>query len=346
MTKSVKGCLLVMFVCFLASLMPMTHAEAEDSITLKLNLVFPPGSPADIASNQFAKDVAERTNGAIKVEVYTSSQLGGVTATYQGMTLGTIDMTVLDASLGGFMKGHEEFFIGQLPYLFNSLADADRIYNSDVFAPMYERLRQDKGIRTLTVAGYKQGRCINTTKGPIFSPADCKGLKIRVMPIPVCIKLFETWGFNPVPVNWSELYMAMKQGVVEGQDNGPDLTCPQKFYEVAKYYAITNHVYCAFAWLISEKTWEKIPEKYHSTLKEAAKSAGDSLTAASDEQWHTCMETMLQSGVKVTLPDRHAFREASKDLYKEFDGKLWEAGLVEKIRAMQPENPELNITGF
>ncbi len=345
MGVSLRSCsvsALILVVSFLL-LCPLNAGAAT---TLKLNLVFPPGSPADIAANQFAKGVEKRTNGEIVVQVFPSSQLGGVTATYQGMTMGSLDMTVLDASMAGEMKGHEEFFIGQLPYLFSSLAEADRIYNSEIFAPMYERLRQDKGIRTLAVAGYKQGRCVNTTKGPIFSPEDCKGIKIRVMPIPVCIRLFETWGFKPVPVNWSELYMAMKQGIVDGQDNGPDLTCPPKFYEAAGYYAITNHVYCAFAWLMSEKTWTKIPEKYHTVLKEEAKRAGDALTAASEEQWLDCVNTMLRAGVKVTIPDREAFREASKDLYKEFEGTMWEKGLVEKIRAMQPQASKLNISGF
>ena len=324
-------------------LVPFT---TEAAITLKLNLVFPPGAPADIAANDFAKGVAKRTNGEVIVQVYPSFQLGGVSATYQGMTLGTIDMTAIDCTLAGEMKGHEAFYVGQLPYLFNSLGEADRIYNSELFAPIYEKLRQDKGIRTLTVAGYKQGRNINTTKGPIFSPEDCKGIKIRVMPIPVCIRLFEVWGFKPVPVNWNELYMAMKQGIVDGQDNGPDLTCPEKFYEVAQYYAITNHVYAAFAWYISEKSWNKVPEKFHNILKEEAKTAGAALTAASEKQWNDCVNTMIKSGVKVTLPNREAFRQASKDLYKEFDGKLWEKGFVEKIRAMQGEEAQFNITGF
>lgn len=326
---------LIGVVCIMAAMGLVGVPQAAAAMTLKLNSPFAPGAPADKAAKAFAQKMKDRTNGEIQIQIYPASQLGNVFATYQGLTLGTIDMTVIDSGLAGYIKGHEAFFVGQVPYLFNSLAECERMYNSEIYAPLYDRLLKDKGIRKLVVAGYKQGRCINTTKGPIFSPQDCKGIKIRVMPIPLCIKVFETWGFKPTPVNWAELYMALKQGIVEGQDNGPDLTCPQKFYEVAKYFAVTNHVYSSYAWYVSEKTWKKVPEKYYDVFVEEAKRAGNDLTAASQLQWNECINTMAESGVKITIPNRAAFRDAVKDVYKEFDGKVWPAGMVEKIRAAQ-----------
>jgi TRAP-type transport system periplasmic protein len=323
-----------LLVCTFTLTMAMVP-QAQAETTLKFNHVFAPGAPADRAAHFFAENVEKKTNGEIKVQIFPSSQLGNVLGTFQGLTLGTIDATVIDVNMAGYIKGHEAFFIGQVPYLFKSLNDAERIYNSDLFKPLFDKLREDKGVRMIAVSGHKQGRCINTTKGPIFSPADCKGIKIRVMPIPVCIKSFETWGFKSTPVNWSELYMALKQGIVDGQDNGPDLTCPQKFYEVAKYFAITNHVYASFGWYLSEKTWKKIPAQYHELLQDEAKNAGQMLTDYSKIQWQNCVDTMLQSGVKITYPDRFAFADAVKDVYKEFDGSLWPQGMVEKIKSMQ-----------
>jgi TRAP-type transport system periplasmic protein len=308
---------------------------AEGAMTLKLNHVFVPGAPADRAAELFAQNVNKRSQGELQVQIFKSAQLGDVLGTYQGLTLGTIDFTVVDASLGGYIKGHEELFVGQVPYLYDSLEDAARIYNSEIYVPLTERLRKEKGIRTMAVAGFKQGRCINTIKGPIFSPADCKDIKIRVMPCPISIKTFAAWGFKPTPVNWNELYMALKQGIVEGQDNGPDLTCPEKFYEVAKYYAFSNHVYCMFGWYASEKTWPKIPDKFKPILIEEAKRAGDSLTASSNRQFHECIDIMAKAGVKITVPNRFAFAEAAKDVWKEFDGKMWPEGMVQKIRDMQ-----------
>lgn len=319
----------------IASIALFWTINSQAAMTLKFNHTFYPNDPVHIATKQFAQEVEKKTNGEIKIQVYHTGQLGNVLNTYQGLTLGTIDFTILSASLIGYLKGHEEFFIGQLPYLFNSNADARRIYRSEIFDPLYDKLVKEKGIRKLAIAGSKHPRCINTTKGPIFSTEDCKGLKIRVMPVPVSIKAFQAFGFQTTPVNWTELYMALKQGVVEGQDNGPDLTVSAKFYEVAKYYAMTNHVNNALVWLVSEKAWKKVPEKYHAIMKEAALKAGKKLTAEAEKQTQKDIETLLKAGVKITIPNRASFREAVKDVWKEFDGKLWPSGMYEKIRAMQ-----------
>jgi TRAP-type C4-dicarboxylate transport system substrate-binding protein len=308
---------------------------AEATMTLKFAHVFAPGSLEDKCIVSFAQKVEKRTNGEIKYQIFPAGQLGDIPASYQGMSLGTIDNFFVDITLLGYLKGHEEFFLGQVPYLFNSVEDARRIYNSEIYAPLLEKVRKEKGIRILAVRGDRAPRGINTTKGPIFAPADCKDIKIRVMPIPISIRTFEVWGFKSTPVAWNELFMALKQGLVEGQDNGLDVTVPNKFFEVAKYYAFSDHVYSIYGWYMSEKTYNKIPAKYQSIFSEEAKAAGDLETKLGVARQEKDLDTMLKAGVKVTIPNRYAFREASKDVYKEFEGKLWPAGMVEKIRAAQ-----------
>lgn len=309
--------------------------RVEATMNLKFAHVFAPDSLEDRCMHSFAKQMEKRTNGEIKIQIFPAAQLGDVLASFQGLSLGTIDLSFVDISLVGYLKGHEDFFVGQVPFLFDTVDDARRIYNSDLYTPLYEKLRKEKGIRVLAVRGDRAPRAINTTKGPIFSPADCRGIKIRVMPIPVSIKTFEVWGFKPTPVGWAELFMALKQGLVEGQDNGLDVTVPGKFYEVAKYFAFSDHVYSLYGWYISEKTWNKIPEKYHSFLVEEAKAAGDLETKRGVQRQLDDLNTILKGGVMVTIPNRFSFGEVSKNVYKEFEGKLWPAGLVEKIRAMQ-----------
>ena len=330
--KSLKAKILFGIVAGLLILFPVA---GEAATTLKFAHVFAPGSLEDRCINSFAQQVEKRTNGEIKYQIFPAGQLGDIPASYQGMSIGTIDNFFVEITLLGYLKGHEEFFVGQVPYLFDTVEDARRIYNSEAYAPLFERVRKEKGIRVLAVRGDRASRSINTTKGPIFTPADCKDIKIRVMPIPVSIKNFEAWGFKPTPVAWNELFMALKQGLVEGQDNGLDVTVPNKFYEVARYYAIADQVHSLYGWYMSEKAWNKIPEKYRKIFVEEAKTAGDLETELGIQRQIDDLNTMLKAGVRVTIPNRFAFREASKDVYKEFEGKLWPAGLVEKIRAMQ-----------
>jgi len=330
-TKTVKVMALVV------GLMLVFATISQAASQMKFNHVFAPDSPEDISIKAFAKNVGERTNGEIQIEVYPSGQLGDIQPSFQNLSLGFIDFFMIDISLLGYIKGQEGFFIGQVPYLFNTVEDARRIYNSDVFAPIYEKLRNEKGIRVLAVRGDRSPRAINTTKGPIFNLSDCKGIKIRVLPNPISIRTFELWGFKPTPVNWSELFMALKQGLVDGQDNGLDMTVPSKFYEVTNYYAYSNHVHSLQGWYISEKSWNKLQNKYQQILLEEATKAGDILTQLRIKRERDFLNTILKAGLKVTIPNRNEFREATKDMYKEWEGKYWPEGMVEKIRSLQQE---------
>src|SRR5690606_22893599 len=149
------------------------------------------------------------------------------------------------------------------------------------------------------------------------------------------IATFEAWGFKPTPINYNELYLALRQGVVDGQDNGLDVTVPAKFHEVTKYYAYTDHVYSVYGWFVAGKSCNRIPEQIRPILVEEAQKAGDVITAKGAEREAEDLRTILKAALKVTIPNRPAFEELTKDLYKQFEGKLWPEGMVAKIKAMQ-----------
>ena len=321
----------VLFLCVMA-LQPSAFGAA---VTLKFNHLFAPDSLENKGITTFAQRVADRTKGAFKIDVFPSGQLGDIQASFQALTLGTIDLYFVDITLIGYIKGQEAFFIGQVPYLFKTAESALKLYNTELFAPLYEKLSKEKGVRVLTVRGNRSPRLINTTKGPIFTPEDGNGIKIRVMPLPVSIKTFEAWGFKSTPFNWGELYMGMKQGIVEGQDNGLDTTVGNKMYEVAPYIAFTDHVYSVYGWYISEKAWQKVPTGQKKIFEDEAKAAGDMISSMRAKQEEEDLRTLMKAGVKMTVPNRLAFMEKSKDVYKEYEGKFWPAGLVEKIRSSQ-----------
>lgn len=325
----------LVFFAILAATFALWPMAVDAAMILRLSHTFAPDSLEDRCAHAFSQQVEKQTNGEIKIQIFPASQIGDTLASFQGMTLGTLDFHIIDITLLGYLKGHEEFFVGWVPYLYDSVEDARRIYNSELYAPLYERVRKEKGIRVLAVRGDRAPRALNTTKGPIFSPEDCKGIKIRVTPVPVSVKTVDAWGMKATPINFNELFMALKQGTVDGQDNGLDVTVPLKFTEVAKYLAFTDHMYSIYGWYISEKTWNKVPSKYQGILDKEAKAAGDQLTKFGLQRQTDDLNSILKGGAKVTIPNRLAFREAAKDVYKEFEGKMWPQGLVEKIRAMQ-----------
>lgn len=319
----------------LAALLVMAGTVSAQAADLRFGHSFAESSLENNAIVRMAERVSERTDGEVNIQVFPAGQLGSIGATFSGMGLGTIDLTLLDVSLLGYQQGHEEFFVGQVPFLFKSQEAVSKVFNSDLFADMYDRIREEKGIRVMAVAGDRAPRSLNTTKGPIFSPEDAAGIKMRVLPNPVSIASFEAWGIDPTPLAFGELYLSMRQGVVEGQDNGLDVTVPNNFQEVTSHYAMLDHVRGIYGWYIADTTWERLSEDHRAIVAEEAQNAGDMISELGQQRMEDDLATILEAGLKVTIPNRAAFEELSKDIYKEFDGTLWRAGLVDEIRAMQ-----------
>lgn len=319
----------------LATLIALGGAIAAQAADLRFGHSFAAESLENNAIIRMAENVSERTGGEVNIQVFPAGQLGSIGATFSGMGLGTIDMTLLDVSLLGYQQGHEEFFVGQVPFLFKSQEAVSKVFNSDLFAEMYERIRAEKGIRVMAVAGDRAPRSLNTTKGPIFSPEDAAGIKMRVLPNPVSIASFEAWGVDPTPLDFNELYLSMRQGVVEGQDNGLDVTVPNNFQEVTSHYAMLDHVRGIYGWYIADMTWERLSEEHRAIVAEEAQNAGNMISELGAQRMEDDLNTILEAGLKVTVPNRAAFEELSKDIYKQFDGTLWRAGLVDEILAMQ-----------
>jgi tripartite ATP-independent transporter DctP family solute receptor len=319
----------------LSAMLALGTTSLAQAADLRFGHSFAESSLENQAINQFADAVRERTNGEVNIQVFPAGQLGNIGATFSAISLGTIDMTMLDVSLLGYQKGHEEFFVGQVPFLFKTQEGARRVMNSPLFADMYERLRAEKGIRVLAVAGDRAPRALNTTKGPINTPADAEGITIRVLPNPVSIASFEAWGMRPTPLDFGELYLAIRQGVVEGQDNGLDVTVPNNFHEITDYFAELDHVRGIYGWYLSDLTWDRLSEDARQIMLEEAQRAGDLISDQGQKRMDDDRATLIAAGVEVSTPDRAAFEELSKDIYMQFDGSLWREGLVAEILVMQ-----------
>ena len=159
--------------------------------------------------------------------------------------------------------------------------------------------------------------------------------EIRVPPIEVIRATWETLGAKPVVMGLSDIYMGLSRGQLDGQENGFDAIIGFKWYEVTKNYSPLNQVYEVSAYYMNEKLWQGLTPQERDILKTAAKLGGESMTKAGDDLARDGLETLKKAGVVISEPDRAAFQDALKEMHKKYDGKLWPAGLVEKIKAMQ-----------
>lgn len=132
-----------------------------------------------------------------------------------------------------------------------------------------------------------------------------------------------------------EIYTALSRGTVQGQDNGFDLSMPLKFNEVARYWSATDHAYELTGWFMSEKTWKSLSDADKKALTKAAQAGGEVATVETRKLDEASIETIRKSGGTYTVPDIAAFRAALKDVHVPYEGKLWPAGMVDRVRKMQ-----------
>jgi tripartite ATP-independent transporter DctP family solute receptor len=311
------------------------HRPAQaQSRTLRIASIAMTNSPWHFAMNKFRDEVAQRTNGSLKVQVFMDGQLGDMGQMESGMQLGVLDMAYIGATTPMNLKGAEILNMCYVPYIFSSVASAEEICNNEEFQAIYEKVAKATGIHVVGAWGQRSPRSFNTNHGPIMTPADARGLRMRIPNSDVVQAAFETLGVQVVPMGMLEIYTAISRGTVDGQDNGFDLSVPAHFYEVAKYWSATDHIYELVGWFMSERTWQKLSADERTAVNAAAKEGGKVTTDLTKKLDADSMEILKANHCTYTVPDRDKFREVLANSHKKFDGKYWPTGMVERIRKL------------
>jgi tripartite ATP-independent transporter DctP family solute receptor len=302
-------------------------APAAAQQTLRLAHNAAPGNPKAEASLRFAELVEQKTDGRIKIEVGGSAQYGDDVEALTSMRLGTM---AFSANSQGSSSGVvPEFAALGLPFLFEELPQAWQVLDG----PVGERIREAAAAKGLVVLAYWDNgiRHVSNNVRPIATPADLAGIKLRTPPDPVTIQIFEALGANPTPMAFSELYIALQQGVVDGQENPLMNIHSSKLYEVQKYISLTGHKYESTPLLASKMVWDTFPDADKAAILEAAVEAGQynrELSLASDERLRQELEA---AGVAFNAVDPAPFIAATESVYDKFRAELGD--LAELVQA-------------
>jgi tripartite ATP-independent transporter DctP family solute receptor len=262
--------------------------------------------PIHEGAKQFAARVEERTKGQVKVTIYPANALGSPPETVEQVKLGTLDMCI--NTQGQFEYHVKACATAQIPFVFDDYDHAHRTLDGPAMqwlGPQFEKA----GL--IHLANWEWGfRNITNNKKPILKPEDVKGLKIRVPPEFHLQTLFESLGAVVTKIAWPELYMALAQNVVDGQENPLSAIWYQKFYEVQKHVALSQHAYACAMPVMSSKSWAKLNPEQQKIFKEEAKRAGDWVRKTLNEEETDLIGKFEKAGLKVTRPDIKAFRAA------------------------------------
>ncbi|MCR5182388.1 MAG: TRAP transporter substrate-binding protein [Clostridia bacterium] len=290
-------------------------ADPEETFTLTIGTTVQDDSATGRALLEVFKPyIEEHSNGRIEVIVQNNSVLGSDREIYEALQLNTVQAS--QGPLSTLANFAPDFAVCDLPFLFTSKEEAYANLDGEFGDALAATLPQ-YGMRIIAY-GENAFRNISNNQHPVKTAEDLKGLDIRVMESPVNIATYKAMGTNPTPMAFSELYGALQNGTVDGQDNGIVLTYTNKLYEVQPYYTFTHHLYAANAVVVSEEFWQSLPEDLQQVITEASfeamKFQRDLNTQLEDE----LVATMEDAGVTFdTLPDEEIAKlvEATKDVW-------------------------------
>lgn len=302
------------FVLFIAMVLVFSLGSMAVSAPLKAKLghVGAPDHIFEIGAQKFAELVKEKTNGAVEVETYPGGQLGGDRDMMESLQMGALEFAI-EGPLDSFLPIAS---IISLPYMWKSPEHVYAFLDSPLSDKVYEDLDKMGIVR---LANMENGWRLITTNKKIGALSDLKGLKIRTPESPMFRDTFIAFGAKPVPIPFPELYAALQQGVVDGQENPIFHIMTQKFYEVQDFLAMTRHIYHDAPLLVSKVFWNKLSEEQQEAVKEAAMEATHYQRSVAMELEAALLEEIeKEHGITITKPDLAPFKEAVQPLHQDW----------------------------
>ena len=326
---SVRRSLFAIAVLGSAGLAPgLTPAAAQ--APFRLGHVLSESHSWHVNATGFAQEVEQRTSGRVKIQVFPGGQLGAETRVIEGLQLGSVQMGLIGA--GSFQTIEPRMGIVELPYTWPSRLHAYRAYDGELGAAL-ARLMEAKNI--VILAWWETGlRHVTTRDRVVRTPADLRGLKIRVTPDRMRLETFKAFGAEPAPLAFGELYSALQQGVFDAQENPLSIIWSASFYEVQKHLSLTGHVYGPAALAISRSAFQRLSLDDQAVLRSAAVTWGGRQRLDSIRADEAAIEQLKAKGMTVTEVDRAPFIAAVRPVREEF-GRLYGPelmGLLESYR--------------
>lgn len=303
--------------------------EQKAEVVLKLGHSLDVTHPVHKAMVFMAEKVAEKSNGKMKVEIFPNEQLGTEKECIEALQLGYMAITKTStAVMEGFVPKMKIFGI---PYLFRDSQHFWKVLNGPIGKELL-LAGQDKGLRGLCY--YDAGARSFYAKKEIKSPADLKGLKVRVMKSIMSMDMVNAMGGSPTPIAWGELYTSLDQGVVDAAENNPPSFRTSRHYEVCGYYALDEHTRLPDILIISTDVWNGLSPEFQQILQEAVDESVEYERKIWAEAEQNDLKIVEEAGVKVTYPDKKPFQDSVKGMWNEYDGT--EIGeLIEQIREVK-----------
>ncbi|MEJ2206911.1 MAG: TRAP transporter substrate-binding protein [Gemmatimonadota bacterium] len=310
-------------------------ANRDDVTVIKLGHGLDVTHPVHRAMEAMAADVAERSSGRMRIDLYPSEQLGTERQLLELLQIGSVGMTKVSAAvLENFAP---EFLVLSLPYIFRDEAHHFAVLDGPIGRELLSGLVPYR-LRGMTF--YDAGsRSFYTKDRPVDHPDDLAGLKLRTQESATAMELVRRLGASPTPIAWGELYSALQQGIVDGAENNPPSFHLSGHYEIARYYSLDMHTRVPDVLVVSMDVWSRLSEVERGWLTEAVTES----TRLQRVLWRVAVDEALAAveaaGVQVLRPDPAPFAQQVEGMFDAYRSEPVIYDLIARIRSFSPEGP-------
>ena len=303
---------------------------ARAATTLRWATVLPTNHPMVAMMDRVAKEVREKTGGAVEIQTFPAGQLGSSRDVIESTSGGAIQ--IVDEGAAQFGQFVPQFSILEAPYIWRDAAHIRKVLASNIVDDMNAQLIAKRQMRVIGSTYYGK-RHVTSGNKAINTVADMQGFKLRIPEVDTFRAMAEAWGARPTPMNISELYLALSQGAVDGQENPLPTIQSAKFNEVQKYLVLTGHIITPRLVVVNEATWQGMAAKDRDVLKAAVATHGQAQDNDILGQEAKLTDTFKAGGMTVITPDVESFRKpVLASVPAKFESK-WGKGLWERIAA-------------
>ena len=312
-----------------AALAAFGAASAQER-TIKFGVAGPETHPAAAGMKKFAEAVAAKSGGKMKVNLFYNSSLGTDQAVVSAIKGGTVEMAVMNSGI--LASEAKELAIFDFPFLFANEKESDAVVDGPLGKKLHSKL-EEKGIIGLSYweLGYRQ---MTNSKRPLNKVEDIDGLKLRVIPNPINVDWVKALGANPTPMPFAEVYGGLEQKAIDGQENPIAVIAANKFWEVQKHIALTNHQYNPQSVIFSKKVWDSLTPAEKKILDDSADEAAKGQREANRAAVNANLEMLKKNGMTVTVfgPEEVTkLREKMKPIIAKYSANVGEATVNEMM---------------
>jgi len=311
-----------------------TNAPKDQQTTLSLAQAFPDKHPGGIYSEKFAKLVNERTNGNVTIKVHHNGVLGSEADEIQQLQSGSLDFALL-YGVSNFQNLNSKLGVEELPFIFDDSQHARRAYDGE-YGQAVTNILKDEGFIVLSYWENGMRHFTNDVR-PIIDPEDMQGVKFRSAEIPIRLKMFELLGASAVPMGFNELFTALQQGTVDGQENPIALIHANNFYEVQNFLSLSGHIYNTAVLTASPKAMAKLSAEQQQILRDTAEEMKVEERNMITDQNDSLIADLKDKGMQVNSINKPAFEKVVRPLWGSFANENGDdlITLIQKAKGQQ-----------